>query len=35
MILTYKIHFEMTEIEITLCEDCFKRLESKIDECAK
>lgn len=32
---TYKIHFKMIEMEISLCEDCLKRLKSKIDECLK
>ncbi|MBM7869258.1 hypothetical protein JOC70_000727 [Clostridium pascui] len=29
---TYIIYFKMTEMEITLCEDCLKRLKSKIDK---
>lgn len=28
---TYKIHFKMTEMEMILCENCLKRLKSKID----
>jgi hypothetical protein len=27
---TYKIYFKMIEIEINLCEDCLKKLKSKI-----
>ena len=32
---TYKIHFKMIDMEVTLCEDCLKQLKSKIDDYLK